>query len=255
MVFRMPAPIVFVHGLIHACRSLHGLEGGGAPGAFVLAPDLPGYGYNDPGSATSIPRALDFLLSWMNARHAGAVHLAGHSVGGAVAMLFAHRHPERVRSIVNLEGNFTLRDAFWSKGIAEGTEAEADAMLAAYRADPAAWLAGQGIARTSETLARARVALREQSGRSMRSLACSVVDLTAAPAYLDRVADVIRRGTPVHLVAGVRTVSDWDVPDFVRAAAASSIVMPGVGHMMMLEDPSGTAAAVRAAIDSVPDVP
>lgn len=42
----------------------------------------------------------------------------GHSVGGAIAMLCAHTYPDHVRRIVNVEGNFTLADAFWFYEIA-----------------------------------------------------------------------------------------------------------------------------------------
>jgi pimeloyl-ACP methyl ester carboxylesterase len=41
-----------------------------------------------------------------------AVSLVGHSVGGVVAYAFAHRYPECVKSLVSVEGNFTLKDAF-----------------------------------------------------------------------------------------------------------------------------------------------
>jgi pimeloyl-ACP methyl ester carboxylesterase len=39
-------------------------------------------------------------------------------VGGVVAYLFALRHPERVMGLVSVEGNFSLKDAFWSSSVA-----------------------------------------------------------------------------------------------------------------------------------------
>ncbi len=41
---------------------------------------------------------------------------------------------------------------------------------------------------------------------------------------------------PVHLVAGARSRDGWDVPDWALAGAASLTVLPGRGHMMMVED-------------------
>ena len=43
--------------------------------------------------------------------------LLGHSMGGAVVMLMADQRPELVAGIINVEGNFTLKDAFWSSKI------------------------------------------------------------------------------------------------------------------------------------------
>ncbi|WP_428942794.1 alpha/beta fold hydrolase [Xanthomonas oryzae] len=43
------------------------------------------------------------------------VHLVGHSVGGAVSALVCSLYPELVASFTSVEGNFTLKDAFWSR--------------------------------------------------------------------------------------------------------------------------------------------
>jgi len=243
----MSAPVIVVHGLIHACGHLRALatEVGGRP---FFVPDLPGYGTNGPGTETSIPRASAYLEGWMRGAGYEGAHLVGHSLGGAVVVHLAHRHPDLVGSVVDLEGNFTLVDAFWSKGIAAGTEEEAEAMLARHRADPVGWLAPQEIEPTPRAVAWAMEALDAQSARPMRSMARSVVDITARPEYLREVRAILERGTPFHLLAGERSAGGWDVPDFVRGAAATSAVLPGVGHMMMLEDPEGLLNAIAATI-------
>ncbi|WP_227744214.1 alpha/beta fold hydrolase [Yersinia kristensenii] len=51
---------------------------------------------------------------WLRKSFTEPVHVIGHSVGGAVAVLFARRYPEMTRSLTSVEGNFTLSDAFWS---------------------------------------------------------------------------------------------------------------------------------------------
>jgi pimeloyl-ACP methyl ester carboxylesterase len=243
------APLVVVHGLIHACAHLR--REGGAGVRPILVPDLPGYGANDPGTATSITRSVDFLAGWLRESGIDATHLVGHSVGGAIAMVFADRFPERVRSIVDVEGNFTLVDAFWSKGIAEGTEAEAASLLEGFRRDVRGWLERQEIAPTARTSAWAGASLDAQSALPMWTMARSVVEVTAATEYLGLVARVVERGTPLHLVAGARSGAGWGVPAFVREAAASSVVLPGTGHMMMLEDPESLVAAMERAVGRV----
>jgi pimeloyl-ACP methyl ester carboxylesterase len=79
-------------------------------------------------------------------------------------------------------------------------------------------------------------------------MAGSVIRETGAPAYPELVRRVVRR-TPIHLLAGERSAAGWDVPDWVRAAARSSLVIPDTGHMMMLEDPAGFCRRLRAVIE------
>lgn len=242
-------PVIVVHGLIHACGHLP-LFAEALGGRALLVPDLPGFGANDPGSETSIARSVAYLVERMRLAGWDSADVVGHSIGGAVAMALAHAHPERVRSVVDLEGNFTLADAFWSRGVAAGSDRDAGEALGAHRRDVAAWLEGQGIAATPSALEWSGAALAAQSGRTMRSFARSVVELTTDPAYLEAVRTVLERGTPVHLVAGERSVAGWDVPDFVRRGAATFTVLPGVGHMMMLEDPAGLLRTVGRVLDS-----
>jgi pimeloyl-ACP methyl ester carboxylesterase len=81
-----------------------------APGR-ALAPDLLGYGAQRqvPVEAIDLPAQVEHLYRVLEEQLPGeAVHLVGHSVGGAVAMLFAQVHGERVRSLVSVEGNFSL---------------------------------------------------------------------------------------------------------------------------------------------------
>lgn len=237
-------PVVFVHGLMGTLQApdLPGHFPGGA-----MAPDLLGYG----GAADVAVRDIHLhaqaahLHEVIAAAYGDeAVHLVGHSVGGAVAALFARVHPARVRSIVSVEGNFTLRDAFWSASVARMTQAEADRMLAGFRQDPAAWLAGDGISATPPRLDTARRWLHHQPASTVRAMAQSVVQVTGEPGYLADLRKLFSRH-PVHLVAGERSRQGWDVPDWARAQAASLTIQPRSGHMMMLEDAPGFVAILQ----------
>lgn len=73
----------------------------------VYAPDWRGYGLSDRGKSDcywfpDYLADLDALLDTIDA--AAPVNLAGHSLGGNVAALYAGARPERIRRLVNLEG-------------------------------------------------------------------------------------------------------------------------------------------------------
>lgn len=199
-------PAVLVHGLIGTLSDCVLL------GAFgprpVLVPDLLGYGeLTDvpPGRITLAAQAGHLLtLLEEEAFGEGRVHLVGHSVGGAVAALVAHERPERVASLTSVEGNFTLEDAFLSGRIARMSAEEAEGMMEADRADPAAWLERAGVAPSEGRLATARRWLAHQPASTVQAMARSVVETTAELDYL-RKDRAVMGATPVHLVAGERS--------------------------------------------------
>ena len=230
----MSAPVVLIHGLF---QMLDGLDAEKqlAPRP-VLIPDLPGYGRNREAVEVSLPAAVDYVHSTILAAGFSGAHVVGHSIGGAVAVLLARRYPEVVRSVINVEGNFTLKDAFWSRRIAEMSASDAESLLDAVRTDPAGWLSRAGIDPTAERIALATLGLNAQPPSTVQRMARSVVAITAEPAYLEDVRVVLDRGVPFHLFAGERSLAGWDVPAFVAERARSMTVQPGVGHMMMLEN-------------------
>ena len=233
----MTTPIVFIHGLLGVLRDLN------VPAHFaprpVLVPDLLGYGENRHAAldAISLTGQADFLAAQIQALRFVPAHIVGHSVGGAIAVVLAQRHPHLVASIVNVEGNFTLKDAFWSRKIAAMTPEEVESLLGSYRADPAGWLVQAGIRPTPQRVRLAERGLRAQPAMTLLAMSRSVVTVTAQPEYLNRVRVILESGTPFHLVAGENSRAGWDVPEYVLRAAASLTVQPGVGHMMMLEEP------------------
>ena len=90
----------------------------------LLAPDMPGHGGSVDLAAgdTGLDDYVTALRRLLDARAAGDVLLAGHSLGGDVATLLAAADP-RVRGLVNVEGNLTEADLFLS-GRAVAADAE-----------------------------------------------------------------------------------------------------------------------------------
>ena len=225
--------ILFIHGLFPAICD---------PPADWLCPDLPGYGVKTA-AAIGLPEAAEFLSGLITE----PVHLVGHSIGGAIAMLLATNYPECVASVVNVEGNFTLNDAFWSSRLAAMTAAQAEQEMDRLRADPTGWLTNAGVPISPATLAIAERSLATPA-KTIHAMARSVVDITSKPAYLEHVRAVIDRGIPLHLIAGEHSRDAWDVPKFILTRAHSCLTQPEAGHMLMWNDQQAFVELVEFAI-------
>lgn len=235
-----PTPVVFVHGFI----GTFDVPAWNGP---HLAPDLLGYGAHraTPFDAITLAAQVAHLRRIVDAHFGAApVDAVGHSVGGAIAMLFAHAHAERVRRVVNVEGNFTLDDAFWSASVGRMTPAEADAMLDGLRADPPGWLRGAIDAPPPRLHDDARRWLAHQPASTLRAMGRSVVETTGAPGYLHTLAQVFDRH-PVWLVAGERSRAGWHVPDWALARCAGIETIEGGGHLAPAERPDAFRAALE----------
>jgi lipase len=230
-------PITFIHGLIGPLsdpRTVSLLHP--AP---VVCPDLLGYGTEtgtDP-ARISIEAQVDHVRTAVDSATPGArVHLVGHSVGGVIAMAFADRFPDRVASVINVEGNFALADAFWSAQLARKSGDEVHDLLEADRADPAGWLRNGGVEPTEERIRSAAEALGYQPATTLAATARAVLEFTGRPDYEQLLRGVFQR-TPVHLVAGARSRAGWHVPDWALTAAVGYSEIADAGHMVMLEAP------------------
>jgi pimeloyl-ACP methyl ester carboxylesterase len=216
-----------------------------------FAPELLGYGeHRDAAFETiSLPAQLEHLARKLAEQVGDApVDLVGHSVGGVLALLLAEAHPSRVRRVVSVEGNFTLRDAFWSASIGRMSPEQADAMLEGFRADPAGWLESSGLRATAAQRDTAAQWLAHQPASTLRAMGQSVVDTTGPVAYLAAVQRVFSTH-PVYLLAGERSRAGWDVPEWATRSCAGSAVLEGCGHLMMLEQPEAFAQALARCLE------
>lgn len=234
-----------IHGLMGSldffepARRLHGVS--------VHTPELIGYGAlaGDRVTALTLSRQADHVADYIAGKvDDGPSWVLGHSVGGAIAVILARRHPALVAGLISVEGNFTLDDAFWCRRIAAMAPEEWDTELAEMRADPVGWLTHNRIAATPERIVWARRILDHQSSRTIRQMAEAVVRETGAEAYLEGLRTALEAGLPIQLVAGDRSLAGWNVPTWVSSAAHDFVVQPNVGHLMMLEDPEGFCAIV-----------
>jgi len=246
----LAAPVVLIHGLLGHLAFPELTTG--MPGFDVFAPDLPGFGRlaSTPPDQVSIEHHVAWLERGIHERFGDQpVNLVAHSVGGVTAMLFAHRHPSRVRAIVNAEGNLSMANAFWSSTLAHMSSDEIGHWLGGMAAAPDAWLRRYLVEPTVERVDRASDWIAYQPPESIRAMAESVLAETAGMRFRSRLLEVMHSHR-VHLVAGDRSLNDWNLPHALREQAASLTLIHGTGHLMVLEDPHAFARGAARCLDA-----
>lgn len=95
-------PLLLLHGLVGSARNWRQNISFLSGNSSVYAIDLFNMGQSErvPGLDAGLEATADRLAACMDALGLAEADVAGHSHGGAVAMMFAARHPHRVRSLI-----------------------------------------------------------------------------------------------------------------------------------------------------------
>ncbi len=224
------APVLLLHGFGADLNSWMFTQPALADGRRVLALDLPGHGGSSrevgAGDAAMFGEAVESFLAGLDL---GAVHLVGHSLGGAIAASLAARRPDLVRTLtliapagLGAEINVAFIDGF----VRASRRKDAVEVLQLLVHDPALvsrtmvedvlrFKRLDGVTAALETIARAWFAAGRQS-----------VDVTAAITGLT---------LPVQVI--------WGRDDRIIPVAHAAAVAPGVpvhvleaaGHLPHME--------------------
>lgn len=159
--------------------------------------------------------------------------IAGHSLGGAIALLWALTVPEEVGALILIGTGARLRVAPELLATVRGDYVRGLAELIAW------WFAPATSPR-----------LKKKSHLLLQSLTPEVLraELEAAEAF-DVTAEVGRIEVPTLVICGAE---DRVTPPAVgrdlhaRIRASHLAIVEGAGHMVMLEQPRATNAAIRA---------
>lgn len=102
-------PVVLaVHG-VTASHLAWPLVAAGLPGARVIAPDLRGRGRsNELPGPWGMPQHADDLAAVLDALGVDSAVVVGHSMGAFASLVFANRHPDKVSSLVLIDGGLPL---------------------------------------------------------------------------------------------------------------------------------------------------
>jgi len=94
--------LLLVHGLAgQLCHFTYGIVDQLATQYRVVAVDRPGSGYSvrSPGTSAALGAQADVLAALIEALQLGRPVVVGHSLGGALALALAQRHPQRVAGL------------------------------------------------------------------------------------------------------------------------------------------------------------
>jgi triacylglycerol lipase len=212
----------------------------------VLIPDLPGFGEasRDAGAGYAIGNQADKLRAFVQKLGVGRAHFGGNSMGGFIVAEYAARYPAEVASLWLLDSGGTaaaVNNALFRHYMATGemplilhSPADIDALLRACTVRRP--LIPGSVLRLLGERGAADFALHTRIMQQM----------TQSPLLETRFTQI---ATPALIVWGEQdTVLDPSGAAALKAIMPNSevLMMPGVGHLPMLEAPRKSAQAYLA---------
>jgi pimeloyl-ACP methyl ester carboxylesterase len=207
-----------------------------------LAVDLPGHGRSGGRARGTIGGAANWLLAMLDALGIEGAALVGHSMGALIALEAAAAAPARIERLALLGAAAAMPVHPELLKAAAARLATAAAMIAEWGIGGAAKLTGGGTPGVSLT-SSAR-ALLETSRPGVLA-----TDLAACNAYGDGEARAAAVDCPTLVIAGAQdrmTPARQGQRLAGLIAGARCVVIPGAGHMMMLERPRPVLDALAA---------
>ncbi|MFJ3640802.1 alpha/beta fold hydrolase [Streptomyces sp. NPDC090108] len=222
---------VYLHGLgsMSAVYHAHIVARPELTGRRSLLMDLPGHGTSDRPEhfGYTLEEHADAVAAALDRAAIAGAELIGHSMGGAVAIVLAHRRPDLVGRLVLAEANLDAcpPPTAGSSGIAAHDEEEfvAGGYARVLEAVGPLWAATMRLA-DPRALHRSAAGLRRGSDPVMRT---------------------ILEGLPIERVYLQGEESGaLDGRERLEAAGVRVVTVPGAGHNIMFDNPEAFAAAV-----------
>ncbi|MCS7294022.1 MAG: alpha/beta fold hydrolase [Dehalococcoidia bacterium] len=249
-VFRGAAggpPLVLLHGFTASSASFAENIEGLRQHFEVVAVELLGHGDSDAPddpAAYRPERAIARIAGLLDALGYGEVLLCGHSLGGAVALLFALEYPARTAGVIVINSNSAAGDATWRAqarenlaALAERVRREGTAFLKSTRLYPA---------HSRRLPEQAKQLLTEDFERlTPQGIAHTATELVANVNVLERLGEL---RVPVLVIIGDRD-SEFveNAPKLLKAfppGLARAVTVEGAGHAANLEAPERFERAV-----------
>jgi pimeloyl-ACP methyl ester carboxylesterase len=256
-------PLVVLHGF-PLDRSVWDEQMPALAGTRVIRVDLRGCGESEPSDGPALMEVLaGDVAGLLDAMHVERAALAGHSIGGYVALAFFRMYAERVAGLALIASHVSAdasnnpgadsvqralaasRDELARRLETEGTmDAAVESYLPKY-------FAPHVYGEHPELVDRVRAIMRRQSPRGSAELVRGMKERLDSHDLLEDVH------VPALIVAGAEDV--YLKPEMLRATAAAIggatfVELARVGHLPMLEAPERTADALAAFAQRVREV-
>jgi YbgC/YbaW family acyl-CoA thioester hydrolase len=230
-------PVLFIHGF-PLDRTLWTPVLEGLPGAYLIAPDLRGFGRSDaPDLGYSMATYADDLIALLDSLGVERAVLCGLSMGGYIAFEIARRSPERIAGLVLMDTRAEAdspdarraRDATAQQVRDRGPAPIADAMLGQLLSDRTPALVAE---RVRATIMRTPVAGLVGALGAMRDRPDStgiLADLAHVPTLV-----VVGEDDPITPPATARELAN-------AIPGARLEVVSGAAHLPPLEQPKAVA--------------
>lgn len=246
-------PLLLIHGLVGSAKNWRQNIGSLSRDSCVYAVDLLNMGESErvPELDAGLEATADRLAALMDAIGVAEADVAGHSYGGAVAMMLAARHPARVRRLIL----FAPANPFCTKG---------HGLIRFYQSLP-----GRCVARLIPFLPRRfkAAALDQMYGDPSRiapGTLCEYIDDLRVRGTMSHILRIIEHwfedmerlrsalpglaGKSVLLIWGDRdlAVSLDSAREMQQALPQSNLlILPGAGHIAFAEMPEACNRAMR----------
>lgn len=258
--------LVFLHGWGDAGSTFQFVVDEFRQDWYVIAPDWRGFGESRAEARSYwFPDYLADLDQLLKIHSPDApVRLAGHSMGGNVASLYAGVMPERVSALINIEG-FGLPDsdpadapARYRKWIEAGRERPAHTEYETlHDLVPRILHLSPGLSEQRALFVADKWAERGADG-TVRLKADSAHKLPNAILYRRREAAACwaRVTAPVLVLAGAGTdhtryLESWTDPEERPFNRQTFVTVPGAGHMVHFDQPAVLAREIEAFLATI----
>ncbi len=225
-------PIFFVHGATGSSASWYFQKEHLKRFAEVILIDLPGHGKSPGDGCDSIQKCRDIVHDTFDALKIDRATLVGHSMGGAIAMLFALEYPELLDGIVLVATGARLR-VF--PDILQGILVDKERTVR--------MVADHAFSKKTAD------SIREAGYKEMMKCRKEVIhsDYSSCEQF-DAIEAVKRISVPALIICGEDDVlTPVKYSEFLHKEIANSelVRVPDAGHLLMVEKPEAVNRAIQ----------
>lgn len=202
----------------------------------ILALDLPGFGMSAKPETYdySLYSQAELVAEFLQTLGIRRLSVVGHSMGGAIAIMLAHNYPQLVRQLLVIEPNLNADDAHLSRDVIRYSEAAFIQRYEEFRQIAVAtvqeWFVNSHRADIESYISE----LLKTTPISIYRSALSLMTVTADDTLLKQFQHLALHK---HFLIGENTMKTRSLPEEFQESNVETVVVPGVGHMMMVDDP------------------